>query len=709
VKFLSFEYATEALSALARLKGLSVPSYRFGKPDAELSNNKFSYPIKLIEMWALRFPEGSHRYCFIDNLKRSDFPLIWIDDDGYIAVIKSRLANGDFALESLASGSDELLPTEIAAKGKFLLLSSISIDSDDEASGHMSANAWFWHAIKKKKKVFIEAIGATFLMNLLGVVTAMYTMQVYDRVIPTQGFSTLWVLTFGVAMSIVFEFMMRQVRSIMTERATKVIDMELSGVFFSKALSIRMDARPPTVGTFASQIRHFESVRNFMTSAVLFVLADVPFALMFILVVALIGGYLAIVPLITVPIAIFISLFFRGVIERLTNEHMKESNEKNGLLIEAVDGIESIKASGAEWKIYDLYMSLTKSISSSELKLKVLSARASHLSMLVQQVNYVALIAVGAYAISNGDLSMGGLIASSIIMGRIFNPLAQVPNLVVQWKHAQISLKALDGIMEMPSDRAPDARLVVPDQMKGHLAMEDVLFAYSENSAKVVVPKIYFSPGEKVAVIGSVGSGKSTFLKLISGLYAPFQGRVLIDGVDIQQLAPEFVREHVGYLPQEVRLFNGTLRSNLTIGLPTPSDSTIIEACEKTGLADFIKAHPDGLELMIAEGGRGLSGGQKQLVGLTRMLMMSPSIMLLDEPTASMDGELEAKVMKHLFQSLPSDTLSVVVTHKKSVLAHVDRVIVINQGQVVMNGPRDDVFKQIAELKTKAQASVKPN
>jgi len=236
-----------------------------------------------------------------------------------------------------------------------------------------------------------------------------------------------------------------------------------------------------------------------------------------------------------------------------------------------------------------------------------------------------------------------------------------------------------------------------------------VMFGYSENSAKVVVPKVQFKPGEKVAIIGSVGSGKSTFLKLISGLYAPTQGRVVLDGVDVQQLAPEFVREHVGYLPQEVRLFNGTLRSNLTIGLPTPSDTTIINACEKTGLADFVKSHPDGLELMIAEGGRGLSGCQKQLVGLTRMLMMSPKIMLLDEPTASMDGELEGRVMHHLFQSLPEDTLSVVVTHKKSVLAHVGRVIVINQGQIVMDGPRDNVFKQIAELKAKAQQTTQAN
>ena len=682
------------LVILSRLQGVAVPSYRFGTQDQNYDTDDVVSTI--VELWRYRFSEGAEEVKNESAISNTDFPLIWVDPQSQVThILISRLSDGRYGVFS--EDKNQALSADEASKGVFLSLTTEASEQINSTSG-LSATGWFKFAIRKRIRVFIEAVGATFLMNLLGLFTAMYTMQVYDRVIPTEGFSTLWALTIGVALAIVFEFIMRQVRSIMTERAAKAVDIELSGVFFSKALSIRLDARPPTVGTFASQIRHFESVRSFMTSTVLFVLADVPFALLFIGVVALLGGYLAIVPLVTVPLAIIVSMLFRGVIERLTREHMKESNEKNGLLIEAVDGIESIKATGSEWKIEDLYNKLTKSISSSELKLKIWSARASHLSMLIQQANYVALIAVGSYAISSGDITMGTLIASSIIMGRIFNPLAQIPNLVVQWKHAQIALKSLDSIMAMPDDRLTGARLIVPEVNPKEIAVNHLAFSYSESSEDLKVEKLVFQSGEKVAIIGSVGSGKSTLLKLLSGLYAPKSGVVALDGVDIQQISPEFVREHVGYLPQEVRLFNGTLRSNLTIGLPMPSDSVILEACESAGLGEFIRSRKEGLDFMISEGGRGLSGGQKQLVGLVRMLIMSPDILLLDEPTASMDGELEVKVMKRLFEKRSSESISIVVTHKKAVLAHVDRIVVVANGSVALDGPRDEVLKSIAQL-----------
>lgn len=681
----------ESLVAMAKIQGLSVPIYRFDIFNLNPDLIKLSMSQAASELWLNRFPLGAVVLTPPSDLSENSFPILWVDDlTAKIVVLKSKFSNGDFATEHGVFKSEE------SYGGKFLKL----LNSDDEQGAIESgttAHDRFRHAIKKKKGIFIEAIGATLLINLLGIFTAMYTMQVYDRVIPTQGFATLWALTIGVLLAILFEFLVRQVRSIMTERATKAIDLELTGVFFSKALSIRMDKRPPTVGTFASQIRHFESVRSFMTSTVLFVLADLPFALFFIVIVGLIGGALAIVPLITVPLAVFVSLFFRKSIETLTQAHLKESNEKNGLLIESIDGIESIKATGSEWKIYDRYMSLSRSMSFSESQLKVISARASHLSMVIQQINYVALIAVGSYLISEGTLSMGGLIASSIIMGRIFNPLAQVPNMVVQWKHAQISLKSLDGIMAMPDDRPSDSRLFVPDELSSRVSLEGVSFSYLEGLESINVDKLDLSPGEKVAIIGPVGSGKSTLLKVLSGLYAPSSGIISFGGVDVRQLSPDYMREHVGYLPQEVRLFNGTLRHNLTIGLAAPSDTEIMRACESTGLADFIRSRPEGLEITITEGGRGLSGGQKQLVGLTRLLLMRPSVLLLDEPTASMDGELESKVMRLLLNSRSEKQLSIIVTHKKAVLSQVDRIIVIAKGRIALDGSKNDVLRAITE------------
>jgi ATP-binding cassette subfamily C protein LapB len=390
-------------------------------------------------------------------------------------------------------------------------------------------------------------------------------------------------------------------------------------------------------------------------------------------------------------------MVFRTPIESATAEHMAESNRKNGLLIEAVDGIESIKASAGEWKLLDRWRALTATIAASELRVRMLSTFSTNLAQTIQQVSYVALIAAGAYAISSGSLTMGALIACSIVSGRALAPMAQIPNLIVQWKHAKIALKALDGIMAMPGDRNPDQRLVVPQQCLGDLRLDQVRFAYGRDRPVIDVPAIHFTAGERVAILGAVGSGKSTLIKLLSGLYRPSEGTVYIDGVDITHLAPEFVREHVGYLPQDVRLFNGTLRENLTMGLPTPSDSQIMRAAEMTGLDKVIQGHPRGLELEISEGGRGLSGGQRQLVGLTRMLIARPRILLLDEPTASMDSALEARVMKHLFEEMPPDASVIAVTHKPALLPHVKRLIVLDRGKVVLDGPRDQVLARLRQ------------
>jgi len=457
------------------------------------------------------------------------------------------------------------------------------------------------------------------------------------------------------------------------------------------------------VGTFAAQIRHFESVRNFMTSTTLFVLADAPFALFFIFVIYMIAGPVALVPLFMIPLGLLVGFAMKGPVERYTAEHMAESNKKNGLLIESIDGFESVKAASAEWKIRDRWRELTLTISGSELKSRLLTAISTSSTQAIQQLSYVGIIATGAYAISSGNLTMGGLIACSIISGRALTPLAQMPNLIVQWKHAKIALDVLDGIMEMPGER-DNIRLLVPDQCTGLLTATETEFNYEENMPALDIGKLELSPGDRVAVLGTVGSGKSTLIKLLAGLYKPQQGRVSLDAVDIQLLAPDFVREHIGYLPQEVRLFNGTLRENLVLGLPVLSDSKILSVAEETGLAHAIQGHPKGLEIPISEGGKGLSGGQRQLVGLTRLLLARPRILLLDEPTASMDAQLENRVMRCLFSQSKKEAVILVATHKASVMQHVNRVVVMESGKILIDGPKDKVIehlnKQAAERRT---------
>ena len=491
--------------------------------------------------------------------------------------------------------------------------------------------------------------------------SALYTMQVYDRG-AHKWFSTLWVLTIGVLLAIAFEFAMKLVRAKMVDRASMAIDIELSSVFFGKALDIRAESRPRTVGTFASQIRHFESVRNFMTSTTLFILADAPFALFFIFVIYLIAGSVALVPLTMLPLGFLIGFVMRACGEAHSRAHGR-SNKKNGLLIEAIDGIESVKAVSAEWKIKERWRDLTLQISSSELKTKLLTSISTSSTQSIQQLSYVGIIATGAFAISQGNLTMGGLIACSIISGRALTPLAQIPNLIVQWKHAKIALDVLDGIMAMPSEHSPD-RHIVPDSCSGKITVSDLSFSYEENTSPLEIKKLEINPGDRIAVLGAVGSGKSTLLKLLSGLYRPQLGKVFLDDVDMQHIAVEYLREQIGYLPQEVRLFNGTLRENLVLGLPVLSDSQVLGAAAKTSLDRAVQSHPKGLDIMISEGGKGLSGGQRQMVGLTRLLLARPRLMILDEPTASMDVHLEAKIVDHLFQDADKDSVLVMATHK---------------------------------------------
>lgn len=688
------------LSRLAALQGHAVPAHRFGMR----ANTAEGVPMESLtrvqratELWQAHFPQAEIRQIAGGALDRAVLPALWCSVDGERALLLRGLVGGRTLVAEDAAGQRLELGLADAAQGCVLTLPVAAMTSNGTGAAERSASEWFAFAIGRHRRVFLEAVLATFVASAIGLASSMYSMQVYDRVVPTKGFSTLWVLTVGVLIAMAIELLLKQVRAHTIDQACKAIDMELSSVFFGKALDIRMDARPRTVGTFASQIRHFESARNFMTSTTLFMLADVPFALLFIGVIGLLAGPVALVPLLTIPLALLTGMLFRKPIERLTSEHMVESNRKNGLLIEAIDGIESIKAASAEWKLLERWRDLTATLGTSELRMKSYTTLASNLTQTVQQLSYVGLVFAGVLAIIDNRLTMGGLIACTIISGRALGPLAQIPSLVVQWKQARIALKSLDDIMAMPGERAPNHRLIVPEQCHGVLRLDKAVFAYTKDQPAIQVQQLQFKPGERVAILGTVGSGKTSLIKLLAGLYKPSAGSAFLDEVDITQLAPEFVREHIGYLPQDVRLFEGTLRDNLTLGLPSPSDSQILRAAEKTGLDQVIRTHPKGLGLEISEGGRGLSGGQRQLVGLTRMLLAQPRIMLLDEPTASMDGQLEARVVRHLFEEIAPDSVLVVVTHKTALLPHVQRVVVVDRGQVVIDGPRDAVLARLRD------------
>lgn len=691
------------LSRIAAGCGHALPAHRFSL-DA-IGMQAHDDPVtQAIELWRSAFAQGEA--LLVDGEPgRDDLPLLWLPADGTQArILRGRTSGGDFIAER-ADGVSQTMPAAMLRNGSCLSLSPGPAAGSAAADAPRSARQWFLHALAKRRRTFVEAVVSTFVVSMLGLGASFYSLQVYDRVIPMQAHSTLLALSVGVGIAVAFEFIIKQVRSLMVDRGCKAIEEELSDVFFGRMLDIRMEARPNSVGSFAAQVRQFELVRNFMTSSTVFLIADLPFALLFVGVIAVIGGMLAAIPLALLPLVAIASAWLNWRIRRIARSQLYDARQKNGLLVDAIDGIESVKAAGAEWKMMARWRELTASASALELDARHLSATSAHFAQLLQQLSYVAIIGIGAWMAGNGQITMGALIACSILSNRALAPITQIATLVTQWQHAQEALRGLDEMMKLPVEHPSDRQAIIPSACSGELRLEDAGFTFSGRLPALQPLNLLFPAGERAAIIGPVGSGKSTLIRLLSGLYRPSEGKVFLDGVDMALVAPEFLHEQIGYLPQDVRLLRGTLRDNLVLGLAPPSDGEILRAAALTGLDRVIAAHPLGLDLLISEGGRGLSGGQRQLVGLTRLLIAKPKVLLLDEPTAAMDGDLEAAVVQQVFGNLPADSTLIVITHKASLLRMVGRIVVLDHGRVVLDGERAEV---LARLAAPAAAPPKP-
>lgn len=558
--------------------------------------------------------------------------------------------------------------------------------------------------LRHNKKVIIEACVASAFIAMLALATSLFSMQVYDRVIPTRGEHTLIILASGVALVIMVELVMKFARSKIMEHVIVAIDEKLSRDVFSRLLNLRVDQLPTSVGSLAGQIRGYEQVRSFYTSSTLYTLIDIPIGLVFVLLIWFIGHpMVAAVPIVAAVISLYIGLSIRAKISQQSLVAAQQSNLKTGLLVEAVEGIETIKAGSGSWKFLSRWLDVNKTTIDNDMKTRHLTESVSYLATTMQQLSFAGIVVAGAWAVMQGNMTMGALIACSIMGGRVLTPIMQLPNLLVQHANARAAIEGLEKIYRIQTDQGEQQPLT-PDTIQGHYTFENVVFAYGQNPPAIQVKQLSIQPGERVILLGSIGSGKSTLLKLLSGLYHPQSGHIHIDGLDITQIHRQVLSDQIGYLQQDHRLFLGTLRENLLVGLPDPGDETLLQAMRRTGMDRFVAQHPLGLQRPIAEGGKGLSGGQKQLLAFTRIILTQPKILLLDEPTATMDEQQEFQCIQVLMQDAQQGKTMVIATHKPNLLPLATRLIVVAGSYILLDGPRDQVIEHIKKQSEQAKA-----
>ncbi|MGL5995870.1 MAG: type I secretion system permease/ATPase [Pseudomonas proteolytica] len=575
-------------------------------------------------------------------------------------------------------------------------------DETPQPAGH-----WLLSTLWRYRSYYRSAAIAAVLINVLGLASIFFTMNVYDRVVPNQAFVTLWSLGIGVAIAMVFEAISRYVRAHLLDLAGKKADLVLGTMLFRQALSIQMEHKPASSGSFANQLREFESVRDFATSATLATISDLPFVLMFVGVIFIIGGPLGWVPMLLIPLILIISILIQWPLARTMKENMREAALKQGVLVESVEGLETLKAVGGESYMQRRWEAFSALAAATSMKSRSLSSVATGMVAFFQQLQTVVLIIIGVYLIDAGDLTMGALIATVMLAGRATAPLGQVIGLAVRFQQAKAALGSLNKLMAMPVDRDATREYLSKPPLSGQITVKNLGFSYpappmQPNPIVLQGVNLTVAAGERVAILGRIGSGKSSLLRVMARLYLPTEGQMFTDGLDVNQIDPADWRKAVGYVGQDARLFYGSLRENVMIGRPESTAEEFLRVLRLTGLDHIAAKHPKGINLPIGESGEGLSGGQRQLVSLARSLLARPKLLLLDEPTSAMDTQTETLFLEHLKRATEGQAL-VVVTHRPSLLALVDRIVVVDDGKVVADGPKAQILAQLSGKPVAAQ------
>ena len=551
---------------------------------------------------------------------------------------------------------------------------------------------WFWSVIGSSWRIYRDVLLASFFINLFAVASPLFVMNVYDRVVPNQAIETLWALAIGVIIVYLFDAMLKFLRGYFIEVAGKKSDILLSAFLFERVLGARFSERPQSIGSFVSQFREFDTVRNFYTSSSISIFVDIPFIIIFLLLIYYIGGSLVLVPLAALPIIFIYSLLLQRPIKNAIEETFASAAHKNSTLVESLVGLDTVKAQRAEGFLQRSWEKSVAHLAKWSQRMRLLSLSVTIFSGAVQQIASVILIIVGVYLIVERELTMGALIASFMLASRALGPVSQMVSLLVSYDQTKTALDALDDIVKKPQERKPEKPFVTRQNIAGAINFQKISFAYPGETQNVL-DNISFNidPGEKVGIIGRIGSGKTSIQNLILGFYQPTNGSVLVDNIDSQQIDPADLRGQIGYVPQDVILFSGSIKMNIAYGKAHISDEAIIRAAELAGVKEFVDRHPLGFDREVGERGQALSGGQRQSIGIARALLNEPSIILMDEPTSGMDNSTETLVKTNL-QTLINDKTLVLITHKTSLLSLVNRLIVMDGGRIVADGPKESVL-----------------
>lgn len=619
----------------------------------------------------------------------SGLVLISKDDEHCTVVVPETAGQKTYTYAEL----EAMLSTQV-------VLADVAYQADDRAKDYAQPykKHWLKEQLMKCWPTYIDVGIASLFANLLAIGTSLFALQVYDRVVPNDAFDTLFILTTGVVIAIIFDFILRVLRAYLLDVTGKKLDLELSSRLFSQVLFMRLKAKPQSTGAFSSQLKEFDSVREFFTSSTAATISDFPFIFLFLLLIWYLGGPVVWVPIVAILLMLLPSLLMQGKLAALSREGLREGSVKQGLMIEVIENLETVKASHAESRNLFLWETLTKKQATDSVTFKSLANKLSQGASMVQQLGFIFVVVVGVYQISASELTIGALIACTMLTSRTIAPVNQITGVLVRWQHVKVALEGLDQIMQAPTERPPGRQFAHKSRLDGDYSLENVKLTYGDEGPPALnIKKLQIQAGSHTVLLGSNGAGKSSLLRILAGLEDVDSGQVLLDDIAMTQLDPADRQRDIGYLPQDSCLFYGTLRENLQLAGNTHTDEAIFEVLDNIGFGPAVRAHPLGLDMPIL-GSRSLSGGQRQAVALARLILQNPRIVLLDEPTSAFDQANEEKVIQFMQTWLQGKTL-VMSTHKRRMLALGTRGIVLKQGSVTTEGDFDSILAPQRQVK----------